>query len=86
MAIARHRGNQQFEAAFDESILTNDGGFILIDLTIKKWNSSGYSGGFMFGRWHFIFTLVDKDIKKIKTKLLLGIPVQLTVPAEYSVW
>lgn len=86
MAICRHRGSQQFEASFDESILTNDGGFILIDLIIKKWNVTGTSGGFMFGRWHFIFTLLEKDMKKMRTKLLLGIPVHLTVPAEYSVW
>lgn len=75
-----------FTVYFDNTVLTNDGGIILIDLKITKWTSDSLHAGFMFGAWQFRFEILEKDMKKLKTKLLLGIPVYLTVPADYSVW
>lgn len=79
------RRKNQFSAYFDSTILTNDGGIILIDIKITKWDGYSLNIGFLYASWHFEFNLPDKDINKIKTKLLLGIPVCFTVPAEYSI-
>lgn len=82
----RTRGIHQFEANFDSSILTNDGGIILVDLTIHKWVSTKGAGGFMLGAYHFAFNIHEEMTNKLRTRLLLGLPVHITVACEYSKW
>lgn len=86
MATIRRTGNRVFSANFDESVLTNNSGYVLVDLVITKWDGNLLSGSFMYSLYRFTFTLDDSLVTKIKTKLLLGIPVSITVRANYEVW
>lgn len=86
MATVKRTGVRQFEATFDESVLINDGGILLIDLKITKWNSTDLTSGFMYSVYQFKFTLDFRVMNKMKTKLLLGIPVFMTLECKYMVW
>lgn len=76
----------KFEATFDGTVLTNAGGGLLIDLTILAWDSKQDEFGFMYGAYHFKFSLPNEKVKAIRTKLLLGITVRITLPCSYEVW
>lgn len=76
----------QFTVYFDNTLLTNEAGIILIDLKITKWGSDSTHAGFMHGAYQFKFDISEHNVSKIKTKLLLGIPAYITISADYSVW
>lgn len=86
MATIRRTGDRVFSATFDESVLTNDNGYLLADLVITKWNGNLLLGSFLYSKYRFTFHIDDSLIKRIKTKLLIGIPVSITVHAHYAVW
>jgi hypothetical protein len=86
MATIKRKGTNVFTATFDSSLLTNNGGSLLIDLEISKWGSKAFSDGFLFSRYHFKFNLEQELTLQVKTKLLLGATVRITVPATYEDW
>lgn len=85
MATINKVGKISYQAVFDDLMFINVEGNILVDLTIYRWDDIDTSSYFNHGSTYIKFN-IRNEVKKIKTKLLLGIPVTITVMADYEFW
>lgn len=84
--IERKRKDIAYSIEFDESVITNDGGTVLGDITIYRWNRDDFSDGYVRGIHQFRFSIPPGELNKIKTKLLLGIHPTFRIVLNYQVW
>ena len=84
--IERKRKDIAYSIEFDDSVITNDNGAVLGDITIYRWNREDFSDGYIRGTHQFRFSIPPGELNKIKTKLLLGIHPTFRIVLNYHVW
>lgn len=84
--IERKRKDIAYTIEFDESVITNDDGTVLGDITIYRWNTDSLYDGYVRGTHQFSFSIPPGELNKIKTKLLIGIYPTLRIILNYQVW
>lgn len=72
----------EFTAYVPEDFLSTGDGTVFLDVEIKRYNANKPVFAFMHMNRQFRFNIPDD--KSVRAKLLLGLPVKLTVLASYT--
>lgn len=83
-SVTRGTGSKSYVVIMEQSFITGDNGGLLIDIEVSKWESEDLTATFHYSSYRFRFSLSEPELKTIKTKLLLGIKVRLTIVATYN--
>lgn len=85
-SITRERKDIAYTIEFDDSVITNNVGTVLGDLTVHKWNTDKLYDGYVKGTYQFRFNITPAQVTQIRTKLLIGMQPTVRIELKYELW